>query len=237
MSVEGAPLLSEICQVSGSWPATGWPKLRAMSWTVPDVAGSRRRESGWVPSSRPSCGSCSTVVPLTWQTWRAQQGPAREVFFAQQHRPGEVMQTDFTWANELGVTLDGVPLSTCSVTRCCPTRIGGGRRCSLPSRRRHRDGVGFSHRVLHRLVFPAGRRPAKSRNRSPSPKSAKRRARTSIGGVPSASSSTSRSSARWPGIPGPARQRAGDSPVVVKKLPCRNSAGRPPRPTGRGRGG
>lgn len=43
------------------------------------------------------------------KTWRAQQGPAREVFFAQQHRPGEAMQTDFTWANELGVTLDGVP--------------------------------------------------------------------------------------------------------------------------------
>lgn len=39
--------------------------------------------------------------------WRAQHGPAKEVFFAQEHRPGEAMQTDFTWANELGVTIAG----------------------------------------------------------------------------------------------------------------------------------
>ncbi len=39
--------------------------------------------------------------------WRAKHGPEREVFFSQQHRPGEAMQTDFTNANELGVTLGG----------------------------------------------------------------------------------------------------------------------------------
>ena len=39
--------------------------------------------------------------------WRAQQGPEREVFFAQAHRPGEAMQTDFTWGAELEVTLRG----------------------------------------------------------------------------------------------------------------------------------
>jgi len=41
--------------------------------------------------------------------WRAQQGPERLVFFAQEHRPGEAMQTDFTWASELGVTVGGQP--------------------------------------------------------------------------------------------------------------------------------
>ncbi len=41
--------------------------------------------------------------------WRAQEGPPKEVFFAQDHRPGEALQTDFTWGTELGVTISGVP--------------------------------------------------------------------------------------------------------------------------------
>lgn len=39
--------------------------------------------------------------------WRALAGPPKEVFFSQQHRPGEALQTDFTWATELGVTIGG----------------------------------------------------------------------------------------------------------------------------------
>jgi hypothetical protein len=42
--------------------------------------------------------------------WRATKGPEREVFFSQQHRPGESGQTDFTHAKELGVTILDVPL-------------------------------------------------------------------------------------------------------------------------------
>jgi hypothetical protein len=42
--------------------------------------------------------------------WRAQEGPPKEIFFSQVHRPGEAMQTDFTWAIELGVTIAGEPL-------------------------------------------------------------------------------------------------------------------------------
>ncbi|MEZ4266226.1 MAG: hypothetical protein R3F39_07595 [Myxococcota bacterium] len=41
--------------------------------------------------------------------WRATEGPPKEVFFAQEHRPGEALQTDFTCGNELGVTIGGVP--------------------------------------------------------------------------------------------------------------------------------
>lgn len=39
--------------------------------------------------------------------WRASKGPEREVFFAQQHRPGEYAQSDFTSMNELGIVLGG----------------------------------------------------------------------------------------------------------------------------------
>jgi transposase len=41
------------------------------------------------------------------QEWRVKEGPEREVFFAQEHRPGEAMQTDFTHGDELAVTIAG----------------------------------------------------------------------------------------------------------------------------------
>lgn len=43
------------------------------------------------------------------KVWRAHHGPDKEVFFPQEHRPGEALQTDFTWATELEITLDGRP--------------------------------------------------------------------------------------------------------------------------------
>ena len=39
------------------------------------------------------------------KVWRATKGPEKIVFFPQEHRPGEAMQTDFTWATELEVTI------------------------------------------------------------------------------------------------------------------------------------
>lgn len=41
------------------------------------------------------------------RAWRAQQGPDKEVFFAQNHRPGEAGQTDFTSTPELKITIAG----------------------------------------------------------------------------------------------------------------------------------
>jgi transposase len=43
--------------------------------------------------------------------WRAKEGPEREVFFPQRHRPGEAMQTDFTWGSKLEVTIGGEPFA------------------------------------------------------------------------------------------------------------------------------
>jgi hypothetical protein len=39
--------------------------------------------------------------------WRATQGPEQEVFFAQEQRPGELIQLDWTYAGELEVTIQG----------------------------------------------------------------------------------------------------------------------------------
>lgn len=41
--------------------------------------------------------------------WRVLDGPAQEVFFEQQHRPGEALQTDFTGGSQLGITISGEP--------------------------------------------------------------------------------------------------------------------------------
>ncbi len=41
--------------------------------------------------------------------WRALEGPAKEVFFSQVHKPGELCQSDFTDMNALGVTILGQP--------------------------------------------------------------------------------------------------------------------------------
>ena len=42
--------------------------------------------------------------------WRLEHGPAPEVIFPQNHRPGEVMQVDWTHAKELAVSIAGQPL-------------------------------------------------------------------------------------------------------------------------------
>lgn len=39
--------------------------------------------------------------------WRATEGPPQEVYFVQQHHPGEVCASDFTHLTELAVTIDG----------------------------------------------------------------------------------------------------------------------------------
>lgn len=39
--------------------------------------------------------------------WRASEGPGQEVFFAQQHVPGRLAQSDFTHMTEVGVTIGG----------------------------------------------------------------------------------------------------------------------------------
>jgi hypothetical protein len=43
------------------------------------------------------------------KTWRALGGPPKEVFFPQEHHPGELCQSDFTRMGELGVTIQGIP--------------------------------------------------------------------------------------------------------------------------------
>lgn len=42
------------------------------------------------------------------KVWRASEGPAKEVFFAQCHEPGQLAQSDFTHMSELNITIRGM---------------------------------------------------------------------------------------------------------------------------------
>lgn len=44
-----------------------------------------------------------------FKQWRAREGPDKELFLPQEHRPGEAMQTDFTSMNSLAITIAGEP--------------------------------------------------------------------------------------------------------------------------------
>ncbi len=48
-----------------------------------------------------------------FRIWRGLHGKEREVFFPQEHRPGEQCQSDFTDMKALGVTIAGEPLAHC----------------------------------------------------------------------------------------------------------------------------
>lgn len=43
------------------------------------------------------------------KSWRAQEGPPREVFFPQVHKPGRLSQSDFTHMGRLGITIGWKP--------------------------------------------------------------------------------------------------------------------------------
>lgn len=42
------------------------------------------------------------------KVWRATDGPAKEIFFAQEHKPGELCESDFTRMKELDITINGI---------------------------------------------------------------------------------------------------------------------------------
>lgn len=43
--------------------------------------------------------------------WRATEGPAKEIFFPQEHHPGRLSESDFTRMGKVGVTIQGQPFN------------------------------------------------------------------------------------------------------------------------------
>ena len=56
------------------------------------------------------------------RSWRAVNGPDREVIFRQEHPPGRMGLSDFTEVADLGVTIAGQILDCHSITSACRSR-------------------------------------------------------------------------------------------------------------------
>jgi len=91
--------------------AEDWPALVAMLAEAPELEATTLFDHllGLKPDAY-TAGQLRTLQRRI-REWRAQRGPEREVFFPQAHRPGEALQTDFTHATALGVTIGGEPFA------------------------------------------------------------------------------------------------------------------------------
>jgi len=88
-----------------------WDSVTAMLTEIPELQAKLLFEH--LQSEHPqrfAAGQLRTLQRHV-ERWRAQFGPEQEVFFAQQHRPGELAQTDFTWCTELGITIGREPFA------------------------------------------------------------------------------------------------------------------------------
>jgi transposase InsO family protein len=86
-----------------------WPEAEAMLALTPELEAKSLFEffEGRYPG-RFKPGHLRTFQRRV-QQWRSLHGPTKEVHFAQVSRPGEVIQTDWTHATELGITIAGEP--------------------------------------------------------------------------------------------------------------------------------
>jgi hypothetical protein len=87
-----------------------WPKVAAMLGDAPELEAKTLFEHFL---SAPDSGLDETHLRTFFRRvrqWRAIEGPEREVFFAQERAPGQLLQLDWTHAKELNVTINGEPL-------------------------------------------------------------------------------------------------------------------------------
>jgi hypothetical protein len=73
-----------------------WPEIEARLRDTPELEAKTlvRAAAGGVP--RPIDAGQLRTLQRRVKRWRAAHGPDQEVVLAQQHRPGEAAQTDFT---------------------------------------------------------------------------------------------------------------------------------------------
>ena len=84
-----------------------WAEVAAMLRDAPELEAKTLFEHFL---ARPESGLEQTHLRTFFRRvrhWRATEGPDREVFFAQDRKPGELLQLDWTYARELNVTING----------------------------------------------------------------------------------------------------------------------------------
>ncbi len=89
--------------------AAVWPELEEMLLREPSLQAVTLL--GWLEGAYP--GKYGPSVRRTLErrvhSWKARHGPAKEVYFAQEHEPGRLGASDFTHMNSLEVTIAGEP--------------------------------------------------------------------------------------------------------------------------------
>src|SRR5262249_8901264 len=86
-----------------------WPRLEELLQREPTLQA--KTLLGWLQQEDPQRdgGRARRTLERRVRQWKAQHGPAREVFFAQVHEPGRLGASDFSHLDELGVTIQGQP--------------------------------------------------------------------------------------------------------------------------------
>ena len=87
--------------------AAVWPEVEALLEEAPGLEAVTIFESLRMRSDLSFSDGQVRTLQRKIRRWRASKGPDREVMFAQEHRPGEYAQSDFTSMNALGVTIQG----------------------------------------------------------------------------------------------------------------------------------
>jgi transposase len=89
--------------------AVVWPELEEMLRREPGLQAVTLL--GWLQAAYPGvyADSVRRTLERRVRSWKAQHGPAKEVYFAQVHEPGRLGASDFTYMNHLGVTVSGEP--------------------------------------------------------------------------------------------------------------------------------
>ena len=84
-----------------------WPEVRTQLESNPGLEAKTIFE--YLQRTYPGryCNGQLRTLQRRIKTWRALEGPAKEVFFPQDYKPGELCQSDFTWMNKIGITISG----------------------------------------------------------------------------------------------------------------------------------
>ena len=84
-----------------------WPEVRTQLENNPGLEAKTIFE--YLQRTYPGryCNGQLRTLQRRIKTWRALEGPAKEVFFPQDYKPGELCQSDFTWMNKIGITISG----------------------------------------------------------------------------------------------------------------------------------
>jgi hypothetical protein len=86
-----------------------WPRIEAILEREPGLEAKAAFE--WLQREYPGKFADNQLRTLQrrFRHWHGTKGEAKEVFFDQEHKPGQLGESDFTWMSDLGVTIAGIP--------------------------------------------------------------------------------------------------------------------------------